>query len=102
MTIELSNQCPIRTTLELVGGKWKLLIIKQLSEKPMRFVELGKTIPALSEKVLNEELKDLLESGLIEKFDHYTLTELGKTTLPLIEQMAAFGDAYQKQRMAEL
>jgi DNA-binding HxlR family transcriptional regulator len=103
MQATLTNKCPIRTTLELVGGKWKLLLIKQLADGPARFAELGKAIPEVSEKILSAELKDLLESGMIEKEGEskpiYKLTELGKTALPLIEHIANFGIEYQKQRL---
>ena len=65
--IQITARCPIRTTLELLGGKWKLLIIQQLRSGEKRSHELRELLPDISEKMLFQELKLLLESGLISK-----------------------------------
>lgn len=96
----VSNQCPVRTTLEMLGGKWKLLLIQLLANGGKRFSEIAKQLPEVSEKVLNEELKDLVESNLVAKSDSakpiYQLTPLGHMALPLLEQVAKFGNDYKK------
>jgi DNA-binding HxlR family transcriptional regulator len=100
--IKITSRCPIRTTLELVGGKWRLLILFQLAEKPLRLSELRKQIPDISEKMLIEELKHLVESHLAyrENFGEvpprveYSITEKGRQALPLIEAMHQFATAY--------
>jgi DNA-binding HxlR family transcriptional regulator len=102
--IRITARCPIRTTLEMLGGKWKLLIIYQLSEERLRFSELKRQIPDISEKMLVQELKKLMDSGLVERVNYgevpprveYYLTETGKTALPVIESMYHFASSYEK------
>lgn len=98
----LHPRCPIRTTLELVGGKWRLLIIQQLRGQPRRFGDLAQAIPEISEKMLTQELRHLALHELIEKVDQtYRLTAKGNLTLPLIESMAVFGQQYQALQKEE-
>lgn len=105
MKTQVSARCPIRTTLELVGGKWKLLIIYQLGVKNQRLSELRRNIPDISEKMLIQELKNLVESGLALRINfgevppkvEYQLTEIGKEVLPLIEHISNYGLKYMNQ-----
>lgn len=98
-------RCPIRTTLELLGGKWRLLLINELKNEPLRFGVLKKRLPDISEKMLIQELKTLVDAGLVHRKSYgevpprveYSLTETGKNSLPLIAQMAEFGEAYHQQ-----
>ncbi len=100
--INLSARCPIRTTLEMLGGKWRLLILFQLSKSPLRLSELKRNIPDVSEKMLIQELKSLMENGLVTRTNHgevpprvdYAITEKGLLALPLIEAMYRFASAY--------
>ncbi|MGF1532947.1 MAG: winged helix-turn-helix transcriptional regulator [Bernardetiaceae bacterium] len=100
--ISLSPRCPIRTTLELVGGKWKLLILYQLMDRPLRPSALRKQIPDISEKMLIQELKNLTDSGLVLRKNYgevppkvsYQITEKGRNALPLIEAMRRFAEQY--------
>lgn len=100
--IFISARCPIRTTLELVGGKWKLLILHQLYDGPLRLNKLRSSIPDISEKMLIQELKKLVDSDLVLRTNfgevpprvEYSLTEKGKDTRPLIEQMVTFSEEY--------
>ena len=102
--IQISARCPIRTTLELLGGKWKLLIIHQLRSEPLRLSTLRQLIPDISEKMLIQELKVLVDSGLVKRTNYgevpprvdYALTEKGQIALPLIEEMARFSESYWK------
>ncbi|MHA7130647.1 winged helix-turn-helix transcriptional regulator [Algoriphagus namhaensis] len=101
--IHVTPRCPIRTTLELIGGKWKLLILHQLDGKTLRLSELKSLIPDISEKMLIQELKTLVDSELVLRTNHgevpprvdYTLTPKGKNIGPLIEQMAIFAKQYE-------
>ncbi len=101
--IKLTARCPIRTTLELVGGKWKLLILFQLREGALRLSALKKQIPDISEKMLIQELKLLMENQLVQRTNfgevpprvEYHLTEKGRNALPLIEAMRDFAIAYE-------
>lgn len=103
--IEITARCPIRTTLELIGGKWKLLIIYQLAQQPLRFSMLKKLIPDISEKMLIQELKVLIDSQLVERVNfgevpprvEYNITEKGKFALPLIAEMQKFAQHYTAQ-----
>ena len=63
--INVSARCPIRTTLELLGGKWRLLIIHQIGDETVRFGELKRHLPDISEKMLVQELKTLVDYDLV-------------------------------------
>lgn len=101
--IRVTAQCPIRTTLDLVGGKWKLMILSLLQDKPMRPSELRKFMPDVSEKMLIENLKILANDALITRIKHnvmlpkveYAITDNGRRVMPLIEAMVTFANEYQ-------
>lgn len=101
--IKVTARCPIRTTLELVGGKWKLLILFQLFRGPFRLNELRRSIPDISEKMLIQELKTLVDSDLVIRKNfgevpprvEYSLTEKGKASMPLITEMRNFALYYE-------
>lgn len=103
---QITNRCPIRTTLELLGGKWRLLLLYQVSqqEKGIRYGALKRAIPDISEKMLAQELRTLTDSGLVARKNYgevpprveYFLTPQGEKALPLIEQMYQFGVAYMQ------
>jgi len=100
----VTPRCPIRTTMELLGGKWKLLILNQLHGKKLRLSELKNQIPDISEKMLIQELKLMVISGLVHRKNYgevpprveYSLTEKGRHAIPLIEEMAKFAQRYQE------
>lgn len=100
--INVTAKCPIRTTIELLGGKWKLLILYQLMEKPLRLSELRRQIPDISEKMLIEELKNLVESNLVYRNNYgevppkveYGLNQTGEKVMPLIAEMRNFALIY--------
>jgi DNA-binding HxlR family transcriptional regulator len=103
--IKVTARCPIRTTIELVGGKWKLLIVFQLAEKPARLSDLKRQIPDISEKMLIQELKNLTDSRLVERHNfgevppkvEYSLTAMGHKVMPLITAMRDLGLMYQNE-----
>ena len=103
--VKLTARCPIRTTLQLVGGKWKLLIIFQLAEAPLRLSELRRNIPDISEKMLIQELKHLTDSNLVIRENYgevpprvvYSLTDKGRNALPLIGSMRDFAVSYAEK-----
>jgi len=102
--IPITPRCPMRTTLELISGKWRLLIVKHLEKEPLRFSELKDCIPGISDKMLNQELQILQESQLAERIvsdpegQHvtYQLTQMGNDLKPVIEEMTRFGLSYQE------
>lgn len=101
--IQITARCPIRTTMELLGGKWKLLIIQQLRNGEKRSHELKKLLPDISEKMLFQELKLLMEAGLISKETEnikplkvvYSITQIGEKTYPLLKSMRDFAVEYE-------
>jgi DNA-binding HxlR family transcriptional regulator len=103
-SVHITARCPIRTTLELIGGKWKLLIMFQLKEQAQRPSELKKRIPDISEKMLLQELKLLVDSNLVNRINYgevpprveYELTPIGYEALPILGEMKAFADKYEK------
>ncbi len=103
--VKVTPRCPIRTTLEMLGGKWKLLIIFQIGEQAVRFGELKRLLPDISEKMLVQELKSLVDSDLVIRHSYgevpprvdYRLTERGKMALPLINHLKDFGQGYVDQ-----
>ena len=96
---------PVSVVLQLVGARWKILIIKELLKKEMRFVELKKKLGCTA-KVLTNCLKELEEDGLVirEEYDikppkvEYYLTDIGYTLRPVIEAMEKWGKEYKRLR----
>ena len=96
---------PVSVVLQLVGAKWKLLIIKELLKKEMRFLELKRNLGCTS-KVLTACLKEMEDDGLIvrEEYDtqppkvEYYLTDIGYTLRPVIESMQKWGKEYKRLR----
>ena len=95
--------CPVATAVSLIGGKWKLLIIRNLKERPWRFNELQRDIEGISQKVLTDSLRQMIDDGLVYRHEYqemppkveYGLTELGKEMLPIIDALADFGNYYK-------
>ena len=96
--------CPVETTLTLIGDKWKVLILRDLMNKTLRFGELKRSIGTVSQKVLTAQLRDLEHDGLVhrEVFAEvpprveYSLTDTGRSLEPVIDSMRIWGEAYQK------
>lgn len=96
--------CPVATTVSLIGSKWKLLIIRNLSKRAWwRFNELQKSLEGVSQKVLTASLRELEADGIIYRKDYFTnppkveygLTELGNRLKELLDVMARFGTYYK-------
>jgi DNA-binding HxlR family transcriptional regulator len=93
------ENCPVRKSLALLSGKWTLLILFQINERVIRYGELKRCIPGISEKVLIQGLNHLVENKFVFKKSYpeipprveYRLTELGLKTLPIIDKLATFG-----------
>ena len=85
--------CPVETTLTLIGDKWKVLILRDLTNGTMRFGELKKSVGNVSQKVLTAQLRTMEESGLVNRKVYaevpprveYSLTELGKSLKPILD-----------------
>jgi DNA-binding HxlR family transcriptional regulator len=93
------ENCPVRKSLAILGGKWTLLILFHINDRVLRYGELRKSIPGISEKVLIQELSFLVEQKFISKKAYpeipprveYRLTKLGLNSLPIIDKLATFG-----------
>lgn len=92
-------KCPIETTISLISGKWKLLIIKELLGGEVRFNGLCRNIPNISAKVMAQQLHELEEDGLVERHVYpevpphvgYRLTELGQSLLSIFKEIRHWG-----------
>ena len=97
--------CPVQTTVQLIGSKWKLLIMRNLLVRPWRFNELHKSLEGISQKVLTDSLRSMEEDGIITRTVYpevpprveYALSELGESMRPIIKSMEAWGTAYKKR-----
>lgn len=95
--------CPVATAVALIGGKWKLLILRDLKARPWRFNELQRDLDGISQKVLTDSLRQMISDGLAYRHDYqempprveYGLTELGREMLPIIDALADFGNYYK-------
>lgn len=104
LTKEELPDCPVATTVQLIGSKWKLLIIRNLLERPWRFNELKKNLQGISQKVLTDSLRALEDDGIVIRTAYpevpprveYSLSELGESMRPILKAMEDWGLAYQK------
>ena len=96
--------CPVATTVQLLGSKWKLLILRNLLARPWRFNELRRDLEGISQKVLTDSLRSLEEDGIITRSVYpevpprveYAMSELGESMRPIIDSMAEFGLRYKE------
>ena len=100
------EHCPVEATLELIGGKYKALILWHLSENKLRFSELRKVIHNATPKMLTQQLRELEASDLIHREVYpvvppkveYSLTELGRSLMPILVAMRDWGSGYLRSR----
>ena len=103
LTKEELPVCPVATTVQLIGSKWKLLIIRNLRARPWRFNELRKDLEGISQKVLTDSLREMEADGILTRTVYpevpprveYTLTELGYSLRPILEAMRVWGEDYK-------
>lgn len=106
VTKEELPACPVATTVQLIGSKWKLLILRNLLARPWRFNELKKNLEGISQKVLTDSLRSMEEDGIITRTVYpevpprveYALSELGESMRPIIFAMEQWGSAYKEGR----
>ena len=100
---ELLPECPVATTVQLIGNKWKLLIIRNLLVRPWRFNELQKNLDGISQKVLTDSLRSLEQDGLVTRTVYaevpprveYALSDLGLSLKPILDAMQNWGKSYK-------
>ncbi len=95
-------QCPVEATLSLIGGKYKALILWHLIDKTLRFNELNRLITAATPKMLTQQLRELENDNLITRHVYpvvppkveYSLTDFGKSIVPILDAMCTWGTEY--------
>ena len=105
LTKEDLPACPVATTVQLIGSKWKLLIIRNLRSRPWRVNELKKDLDGISQKVLTDSLRSMEEDGIITRTVYpevpprveYALSPLGESMRPILDAMEQWGNEYKKQ-----
>ena len=98
-------ECPVATTVQIIGSKWKLLILRNLLSRPWRFNELKKDLDGISQKVLTDSLRSMEEDGIITRTVYpevpphieYALSDLGESMRPILDAMKDWGINYKKQ-----
>lgn len=104
---ELIPECPVAITVQLIGNKWKLLIIRNLLVRPWRFNELQKNLEGISQKVLTDSLRSMEADGIITRTVYpevpprveYALSELGESMRPILNSMQAWGEDYKAMKI---
>ena len=99
--------CPVATTVQLIGNKWKLLLLRNLLVRPWRFNELQKSLEGISQKVLTESLRSMESDGIVIRTVYaevpprveYSLSELGETLRPILDAMQTWGQEYKQNNM---
>ena len=95
--------CPVATTVQVIGSKWKLLIMRNLLVRLWRFNELQKNLEGISQKVLTDSLRSMEADGIITRTVYpevpprveYALSPLGETMRPILDAMQAWGNAFK-------
>lgn len=95
----MTVNCPITATMLVIGGRWKVIILWQLKDGALRYSEIRKAIPNISEKMLTLQLKELMQNGWVNKKDYneipprteYSLTKLSKSFIPILENIYQWG-----------
>lgn len=100
--IENPLNCPMVVAINVIGGKWKPVILHMLSSGSMRFGELKKNIPPVSQKMLTQQLRELEQDGIVSRTVHaevpprveYALSETGMSLVPVIDALYRWGQGY--------
>ena len=100
--MEITNYCPVGATLDLIGGKYKALILWHLAENKLRFSQLNKLIPSATAKMLTQQLREMEAQDLIHREVYpvvppkveYSLTDLGRSLMPVLIAMRDWGSEY--------
>lgn len=101
--------CPVGTTLDLIGGKYKALILWCLSEGTLRYNELQRAIPAATPRILTNQLREMENQKLITRTVYpvvppkveYSMTELGRSLMPILTAMRDWGAEYLRNQDIE-
>jgi DNA-binding HxlR family transcriptional regulator len=100
------NHCPVETTLGIIGGRWKALILFHLAQGPARFNVLRRLIPGVTQRMLTAHLRELEADGVVDRrvFEvvpphvEYSLTDLGRSLSPILDAMAVWGMEHEQRQ----
>jgi DNA-binding HxlR family transcriptional regulator len=100
-----SIDCPTELVMEVVGGKWKLVLLEHLLPGTLRFRQLQRAVPTITARMLTRQLRELEDDGLVRRVVYpqvppkveYSLTEAGRSLEPLLGQLRAWGEWYRRQ-----
>ena len=100
--------CPLTAALAAIGGKWKLIIVYWLAESPKHFAALRQAMPGISQKVLTQQLRELMSDGIVHRQPtgtipspvEYSLTDYGRSVSPLVEDMRLWGRAHMARSIS--
>lgn len=96
------SPCPVTTTLSVIGGKWKPIILYAIKKETKRFSEIKRLIPAISQKMLTQQLRELEDDGIVHRRVYpvvppkveYSITDYGGTLMPILDAMVAWGQRH--------
>ncbi|BCD96531.1 winged helix-turn-helix transcriptional regulator [Marinagarivorans cellulosilyticus] len=102
MPEDIKEACPTETALDVIGGKWKGMILYYLCSETRRFNELMRLIPGITQRMLTKQLRDLEANGIVHREVYpqvppkveYSLTEIGRTLEPVVRALETWGKAY--------
>lgn len=102
---DIEYGCPVETTLDVIGGKWKGIVIYRLLDGTARFNELKRLMPRVTQRVLTLQLRELERDGVIERKVYpevppkveYSLTEFGRDLQPILTLMSDWGERYREE-----
>ena len=103
---ELFN-CPVEASLSIIGGKYKAIILWHLIGQPLRFSDLKRFLPQATPKMLTQQLRELEKDNILHRevypvvppHTEYSLTDFGRTLIPIIEAMCAWGETHMRSRI---
>ncbi|MGZ7445670.1 winged helix-turn-helix transcriptional regulator [Paenibacillus sp. TH7-28] len=99
--------CPVEYTLDVIGGKWKGVLLYHLINGPIRFNEFRRICPTITQRMLTLQLRELEQDGIVHREVYhqvppkveYSLTEFGQTLVPIILKMKEWGETYKNQKL---
>lgn len=102
-------RCPVELTLEIIGGKWKALILWHLSYKTLRFSQLKRRLSRVTQKMLTQQLRELEQDGMVHREVYpevpprveYSLTELGVSVVPVLQTMCDWGKQLDQEKIKQ-
>jgi len=108
MTVEKEYKCTVEVTLQVIGGKWKAVILWHLTHKTLRFSQLQRRLSGVTQKMLTQQLRELERDGIVHREVYaevpprveYSLTETGRTLIPLLTMMCEWGKGYHYDETA--